>query len=162
MDYLNALNYKWVHYGPHLFGNHVRRFGLPDESQIGVGRDNWPPQGNRNTADKLTTSAWLINSVTIYDEVGKGPYYCWFFATIDHERRSIFYRWIKGSGRKHRWNLISGDKNVGPTLIFVDSVEINHQRLPNYGRYDGNKHIIPLGPLIQITEIIIQHEASRE
>jgi hypothetical protein len=171
MDYLNGLDYKWVHYGSELmpsragpvyngnsvsgelFGNHVRRI-----NRIGVGRDNWPPQGNRNTAEKLAPNTWLINSVTAerisalsstfqapvteYDDEPADTYYCWFFTTINHEQRSIFYTWIKGDIRPHTWTLRGQDKNA--EIVFNDC-----QPGAPLGYYEGDKQVIPVDPLLR-------------
>lgn len=139
MDYLNGLNYKWVHYGPELFGNHVRRITLPNGQKIGIGRDNWPPQGNCNTVTKVAPDIWLINSVTTYDNEPDDTYYCWFFTIINHEKQEIYYKWIKGNNRPHSWTLRGSDKNAA--IVFDESS-------PQYGHYEGDKHIISLEPLI--------------
>ncbi len=141
MDYLNGLNYKWIHYGPELFGNHVRRQGA-----IGIGRDNWPPQGNRNTATKVAPDVWLINSVTTYDDEPGDIYYCWFFTTIHHEKREIYYKWIKGNNRPHSWTLRGSDKNAA--IVFDDCPPSNRLKTSHCGYYEGDKEIIPLEPLL--------------
>ena len=138
MDYLNSLGYKWVHYGAELFGNHVRRI-----DGIGIGRDNWPPQGNRNTAAKLLSSVWLIDSVTEYADEPDDAYYCWFFTSIDHELHIIFYTWIKGDIRPYKWTFRGEGKNAA--LIFDDSWSADK---PPRGYYEGGKHIIPIESLI--------------
>ena len=117
MDYLNGLGYKWVHYGSELFGNHVRRVDIAG-TQIGIGRDNWPPQGNCNTAEKLAPSVWLIDSVTAHGR--QHIYSSWFFTTIDHERRRIFYVWIKGDIKPHTSTFQGSDKNAA--IVFHDCI----------------------------------------
>ena len=142
MEFLNSLGYKWVHYGAELFGNHVRRIDIAG-TKIGIGRDDWPPQGNHNTADKLEPCVWLINSVTEYADEPDDTYYCYFFTTIDHERRSIFYRWIKGDIRPYNWTLQGQDKNAA--IIFNDCKPSDRAY---FGYIEGDKHVIPVEPLL--------------
>ena len=137
MDYLNGLGYKWVHYGAELFG---RRVSIQAQ-QIGIGRDNWLPQGNRNTADKLAPRTWLINSVT--DHGPADTYYCYFFTTIDHEQQSIYYTWIKGDIRSHTWTLRDQDKNAA---IVFEGCEPSDRVY--FGYIDGDKHVIHVEPLM--------------
>jgi hypothetical protein len=150
MDYLNGLNYKWVHYGSELFGNHVRRF-LTERigiRQIGVGRDNWPPQGNRNTAEKLLKDCWLINSVSDYGP-GESIYYCYFFTTINHEQRCIYYMWIKGDIRPYDWTFRGTDKNAA--IVFSDCEPSDRAY---FGHIEHDKQVIPLAPLLsQVNEV---------
>ena len=147
MDYLNGLNYKWVYYGSELFGNHVRRIAVNDK-QIGVGRDNWPPQGNRNTAEKLAPSVWLIDSLT--DHGPNDTYFCWFLVTIDHEQRSLFYQWVKGDMGPHSWTFNGFGKNAA--IIFEDCK--SHTRPAPRGYYEGNTHVIHIEPIINIAKTI--------